>query len=213
MASALFPPRRTTPWWPYLPTTWAMAAEELFRRAGLPGRMIPVPSQIAAGCGLAWKALPQERDALCTALDTAAVGHSGRALCRLRYCHPPRRTLCAPSARSPRHGAAGRGAVQLLRVQLGGRGGHGHSGGKGTGTEQIGKGIPGRGCLFPTPAAPAPSQQRGRGCRVFPAEYPDTKAFPGTAAAHRRYTGPEIGRSNRRRAQAGGHPQPHLRRG
>ena len=51
--------------------------EELFRRAGLPGRMIPVPSQIAAGCGLAWKALPQERDALCTALDTAAIGHSG----------------------------------------------------------------------------------------------------------------------------------------
>ena len=76
-----------------------------------------------------------------------------------------------------------------------------------------GKGIPGRGCLFPTPAAPAPSQQRGRGCRVFPAEYPDTKAFPGTAAARRRYTGPEIDRSNRRRAQAGGHPQPRLRRG
>ena len=58
-------------------TSQAMAAEELFRRAGLPGRVIPVPSQIAAGCGLAWKALPQERDALCTALDTAAVGHSG----------------------------------------------------------------------------------------------------------------------------------------
>lgn len=38
MASALFPPRRTTPWWPYLPATWARAAEELFRRTGLPGR-------------------------------------------------------------------------------------------------------------------------------------------------------------------------------
>lgn len=154
MASALFPPRRTTPWWPYLPATWARAAEELFRRAGLPGRMIPVPSQIAAGCGLAWKALPQERDTLCTALDTAAVGHSGRALCRLRYCHPPRRTLCAPSARSPRHGAAGRGAVQLLRVQLGGRGGHGHSGGKETGTEQIGKRHPRVGMPFPYSCRP-----------------------------------------------------------
>ena len=51
--------------------------EVLFRRAGLPGRLIPVPPQIAAGCGLARKALPQERDALCTALDTAAVGHRG----------------------------------------------------------------------------------------------------------------------------------------
>ena len=58
-------------------TAQAMAAEELFQRAGLPGRMIPVPSQIAAGCGLAWKALPQERDVLCAALDTAAAGHSG----------------------------------------------------------------------------------------------------------------------------------------
>ena len=154
MASALFPPRRTTPWWPYLPATWARAAEELFRRAGLSGRMIPVPSQIAAGCGLAWKALPQERDALCTALDTAAVGHSGRALCRLRYCHPPRRTLCAPSARSPRHGAAGRGTVQLLRVQLGGRGGHSHPGGKGTGTEQIGKRHPRPGMPFPYSCRP-----------------------------------------------------------
>lgn len=38
MASALFPPRRTTPWWPYLPATRARAAEELFRRAGLPVR-------------------------------------------------------------------------------------------------------------------------------------------------------------------------------
>ena len=58
-------------------TVQAMAAEELFRRAGLPGRMIPVPSQIAAGCGLAWKALPQERDALCTALDGAGISHGG----------------------------------------------------------------------------------------------------------------------------------------
>ena len=58
-------------------TSQAMAAEALLQNGGLPGRMIPVPSQIAAGCGLAWKALPQERDALCTALDTAAVGHSG----------------------------------------------------------------------------------------------------------------------------------------
>ena len=58
------------------PAEWEVL-EVLFRRAGLPGRMIPVPSQIAAGCGLAWKALPQERDALCTALDTAAIGHSG----------------------------------------------------------------------------------------------------------------------------------------
>lgn len=46
------------------------------------------------------------------------------------------------------------GAVQLLRVQLGGRGGHGHSGGKGTGTEQIGKRHPRSGMPFPYSCRP-----------------------------------------------------------
>ena len=58
-------------------TAAAMGCESLCIERGLPGRTIPVPGEVAAGCGLAWKALPQERDALCTALDTAAVGHSG----------------------------------------------------------------------------------------------------------------------------------------
>ena len=58
-------------------TAAAMGCESLCIERGLPGRTMPVPGEVAAGCGLAWKALPQERDALCTALDTAAVGHSG----------------------------------------------------------------------------------------------------------------------------------------
>ncbi|MEG0368785.1 MAG: DUF3343 domain-containing protein, partial [Hungatella sp.] len=37
-------------------TTEAMAAEQAFRLAGIPGRLIPVPRQISAGCGLAWSA-------------------------------------------------------------------------------------------------------------------------------------------------------------
>ena len=37
-------------------TTEAMAAEQTFLRLGLPGRLIPVPRQITAGCGLAWMA-------------------------------------------------------------------------------------------------------------------------------------------------------------
>lgn len=37
-------------------TTEAMAAENEFRRQGLTGRLIPVPRQISAGCGLAWSA-------------------------------------------------------------------------------------------------------------------------------------------------------------
>ena len=39
-------------------TAQAMKAEEIFTREGLPGRMIPIPSQMTAGCGLAWKAEP-----------------------------------------------------------------------------------------------------------------------------------------------------------
>lgn len=58
-------------------TAAAMACEELCGRAGLPGRMIPVPGQISAGCGLAWKAAPQDRDTLVSALAEAGVAVEG----------------------------------------------------------------------------------------------------------------------------------------
>ena len=35
-------------------TTAAMAMEILCEKAGLPGRLIPVPREITAGCGMAW---------------------------------------------------------------------------------------------------------------------------------------------------------------
>ena len=35
-------------------TAGAMAMEGACREAGLPGRLIPVPRQISAGCGMAW---------------------------------------------------------------------------------------------------------------------------------------------------------------
>lgn len=58
-------------------TAAAMACEELCGRAGLPGRMIPVPGQISAGCGLAWKAAPQDQNALVSALAEAGVAVEG----------------------------------------------------------------------------------------------------------------------------------------
>ena len=58
-------------------TAAAMACEELCGRAGLPGRMVPVPGQISAGCGLAWKAAPQDQDALVSALAEAGVAVEG----------------------------------------------------------------------------------------------------------------------------------------
>lgn len=54
-----------------------MACEELCGHAGLPGRMIPVPGQISAGCGLAWKAAPQDQDALVSALAEAGIAVEG----------------------------------------------------------------------------------------------------------------------------------------
>ena len=45
-------------------TTGAMAMEQACRQAGLPGRLIPVPRAITAGCGMCWAAPPEARTAL-----------------------------------------------------------------------------------------------------------------------------------------------------
>lgn len=48
-------------------TTMAMAMEATCKRIQAPGRLIPVPKSISAGCGLAWCADP-EAEALLTKL-------------------------------------------------------------------------------------------------------------------------------------------------
>lgn len=45
-------------------TTAAMGMETACGRAGLPGRLIPVPREITAGCGMAWCAPPEARSDL-----------------------------------------------------------------------------------------------------------------------------------------------------
>ena len=54
-------------------TAAAMACEELCGVQGLPGRMIPVPGEVRAGCGLAWKAAPEDQGVLASALAEAGV--------------------------------------------------------------------------------------------------------------------------------------------
>ena len=56
-------------------TSQALAAEDLFTRSSLPGRMISIPSQITAGCGLAWKAEPGQQQLLCSALEKAGIAY------------------------------------------------------------------------------------------------------------------------------------------
>ncbi|MCI5927756.1 MAG: DUF3343 domain-containing protein [Pseudoflavonifractor capillosus] len=57
-------------------TTQALAAEKLFRENGLPGRMIPIPAQVSAGCGLAWKAEPEQKEPLLDAISKAKLGYA-----------------------------------------------------------------------------------------------------------------------------------------
>lgn len=42
-------------------TTAAMAMERLCTEHGLPGRLIPIPREITAGCGMSWSAPPEAR--------------------------------------------------------------------------------------------------------------------------------------------------------
>lgn len=45
-------------------TTQAMKMEQCAKGAGAPGRLIPVPRQISAGCGMAWSAPAEARSQL-----------------------------------------------------------------------------------------------------------------------------------------------------
>ena len=62
-------------------TEQALAAESTQR--GLPGRMIPIPSQVSAGCGLAWKTETSEEQALLDALRETGIGFETHALVEL----------------------------------------------------------------------------------------------------------------------------------
>ena len=58
-------------------TTDAMAMESLCKEKNLGGRMIPVPGEITADCGLAWCAEPQLEEVLLSALNTAGIPVQG----------------------------------------------------------------------------------------------------------------------------------------
>lgn len=58
-------------------TAAAMAAEKYCLESGVPGRLIPVPREITAGCGLAWKAEVDQEEAVTAALEAAGIAYSG----------------------------------------------------------------------------------------------------------------------------------------
>lgn len=57
-------------------TTAAMAAESFCAQNGLPGRLIPIPREITAGCGMSWKAPLEARTDLQAAFDENKIAYS-----------------------------------------------------------------------------------------------------------------------------------------
>lgn len=54
-------------------TSDAMAMEKMCKANGAPGRIIPVPREISAGCGLAWCAALDERDVIASVMKQAGI--------------------------------------------------------------------------------------------------------------------------------------------
>ena len=58
-------------------TSDALAMEAAAREFDIPGRIIPVPSEIDAGCGLSWCCDADERDDLISAAAEHALAYEG----------------------------------------------------------------------------------------------------------------------------------------
>ena len=58
-------------------TAAAMAAEKYCLERGVPGRLIPVPREITAGCGMSWRAPVESREALIAAVQQAGLPLDG----------------------------------------------------------------------------------------------------------------------------------------
>ena len=58
-------------------TTAAMAMEAMCAAKNLSGRLIPVPREITAGCGMSWRAPVESRDELVLAAAEAGIAVDG----------------------------------------------------------------------------------------------------------------------------------------
>lgn len=54
-------------------TTDAMAMEKMCKQRNIPGRLIPVPRALSAGCGLSWCADPDQREIISTEMKRAEI--------------------------------------------------------------------------------------------------------------------------------------------
>ena len=58
-------------------TAAAIAMEKLCRAKGLPGRLIPVPRELTADCGMAWRAGVEDRAALEAVIEREQLEAAG----------------------------------------------------------------------------------------------------------------------------------------
>ena len=61
----------------------AMAFEEACLKSGAAGRLIPLPKEISAGCGLAWSAPPGEEASLRGVLEKAGIEQQVMKICNI----------------------------------------------------------------------------------------------------------------------------------
>lgn len=54
-------------------TAMALKMEKVCHAAGAPGRLIPVPREITAGCGLSWLAQPEQKQQILQAMQDGEV--------------------------------------------------------------------------------------------------------------------------------------------
>ncbi|MCD8316482.1 MAG: DUF3343 domain-containing protein [Eggerthellaceae bacterium] len=59
--------------------TDALAVEALGKSGKVSGRIIPLPSEISAGCGLAWRCDPDEAQGVIKELERAGLPYEGVA--------------------------------------------------------------------------------------------------------------------------------------
>ncbi|ETP73010.1 Protein of unknown function (DUF3343) [Lachnospiraceae bacterium JC7] len=62
-------------------TSDAMAFEKQCKTDGAPGRMIPVPRAITAGCGLSWCASPDDKGALLNVIRKLSLSNTDLYQC------------------------------------------------------------------------------------------------------------------------------------
>ncbi|MDO4279140.1 MAG: DUF3343 domain-containing protein [Lachnoclostridium edouardi] len=64
-------------------TTEAVAMEDSCRRDKIPGRMIPLPTVISAGCGLAWSSEAKNREMILSYMEKSGLEYETAGIYRI----------------------------------------------------------------------------------------------------------------------------------